>query len=217
MHHFDGGSVVDATANAVDGTNHGATEEPSGQIDGALAFTNSSYVDMGTGVLPNEQHYTVTAWVKMTRVGSDSTCRTVMDASVNNSPFEGTDLGVQRSTGAICAHVGGSFRYASNDTVTDGEWSYIAAHYDIRSSGGLAETSVAGQPFETLYTGNTSDAANVAQSPFRVGDWGGGGDFDFEGSIDELRMSSTARSDAWIHAEYENQRSGSSFLSVTGP
>jgi hypothetical protein len=217
VHHFDGDSVLDATANATDGTNQGSSADPAGQILGARAFSPSDYVDVGTGVLPDEPDYTLSAWVKVTRAGGDADCKYVMDASRSSPPYEGSALGVRRSTGAICAYVNGAWRFSAGDFAADGAWSFVAARYSIRSSGGVLETSVGGQPFEPVYSGDTRDAANLSTSPFQVGRWSGGMSYYFDGSIDELRVSSTARSNAWIRAEYENQRAGSTFLSITDP
>ena len=42
----------------------------------------------------------------------------------------------------------------------------------------------------------------------------GGSANHFKGAIDEVRISTNARSDSWINAEYENQKTDSTFLSI---
>ena len=217
VHHFDAGSLLDATANDTDGSNHGSTDDPAGRILGARAFTPNAYLDMGSGVLPNEPSYTLSAWVKAARRGGDSDCKYIMDASRASLPYEGSALGIQSTSGAICAHVNGSFRFSGSNFAADNAYSFVAIRYLIQGSGGRVETSLDGQPFETLYSGDTTDAANLSNSPFQVGRWSGGMNFYFQGSVDELRVSSIARSNAWIRAEYENQRAGSTFMTVNNP
>src|SRR5204863_2647183 len=101
VQHFDG-NLLDATSHGTNGTDHGSTDHPAGQIIGARAFTPNNYVDMGSGVLPDEQHYTISAWVNAGFDGSDSECKYIMDASRSALPYDGSALGVRRNNGAVC-------------------------------------------------------------------------------------------------------------------
>jgi hypothetical protein len=211
VHHFAGG-VQDSTTNGIDGVDVGTTADPDGAIGPARAFAGAQYIDMGTGVLPDETSFTVSAWVKAD-LSTGEAQMYVMDASATGAPYPGVALGLQRSDGAVGAYVNTQWRFSSTDAVESDTWSLIAVRYQIAATGGVFESSVNGEPFETVFTGDTSDAQNTAMSPFQVGRWAGGM-FHFVGSIDELRVSSTQRSDAWMRAVYENQRSGSTFLTV---
>jgi hypothetical protein len=211
VHHFAGG-VLDSTTNGIDGTDVGTTVDPDGQVGAARAFAGAQYIDMGTGVLPDETGFTLSAWVKA-ELSAGAAQMYVMDASATGAPYPGVALGLQSSDGAVGAYVDAQWRFSSTDTVEGGTWSLVAVRYQIAASGGVLESSVNGEPFETVFTGDTSDAQNTASSPFQVGRWAGGM-FYFVGSIDELRVSSTQRSDAWMRAAWENQRSGSTFLTV---
>jgi hypothetical protein len=213
VHHFAGG-VQDSTTNGIDGVDVGTTADPDGAIGPARAFAGAQYVDMGVGVLPDETSYTLSAWVKADLATGEAQMY-VMDASGTAAPYPGVALGLQRSDGAVGAYVYATsgFVFSSTDTVESGSWSLIAVRYQIAATGGVLESSVNGEPFETVFTGDTSDAQNTASSTFQVGRWAGGM-FHFVGSIDELRVSSTQRSAAWMRAVYENQRSGSTFLTV---
>ncbi len=44
----------------------------------------------------------------------------------------------------------------------------------------------------------------------------GGGDIEFPGTIDEAHVANVIRSTSWMTTEYNNQRPGSTFISV-GP
>jgi hypothetical protein len=129
-------------------------------------------------------------------------------------PNEGSALGVQRNNGAICAYVDAAWRSSATDRVGNGQWSFIVLRYAIGSSG-TVESSLNGQHFELLFTGDTQDANNGSSSPYRIGGWSGGLSYFFEGKLDELRVASTARSASWIAAEHENQRVQSTFLSIS--
>lgn len=209
VHHFDTG-LADATVNGVDGTDQGTTAV-AGHIAGARGFPGTAYADMGTGVFPNTASYTLSAWINADLAGG-SDCKYVMDTSTTGAPYDGMAFGVQPDSGAVCTYIGG-WQTSATDAVSGGTWTLLVVRFDIRSSGGLVESSVNGEPFQTLFMGDTQDAQNLASSPFQVGRWSGNM-FYFDGSIDELRVVSAARSDAWVRAEYENQRSGSSFLSA---
>jgi len=51
---------------------------------------------------------------------------------------------------------------------------------------------------------------------FKIGDWNNGVDYPFVGVQDEVRISNTARSAAWILTEYRNQSAPVTYLSA-GP
>jgi len=173
---------------------------------------------MGTGVLPDEQSYTLSAWVRVPVGGGDTNCKYVMDASEPTGSYNGAAFGVRRDNGAVCTFVGGAWRSSGSDFVGNDAWTFVAVRQAIRNdASGLVESSINGQPFEMLYSGNTWDSRNLATSPFQIGRWSGGASYYFDGVIDELRVSSASRSNAWIRASYENQRAGSTFLSITNP
>ncbi|HEY4183118.1 MAG TPA: DUF2341 domain-containing protein [Kofleriaceae bacterium] len=74
-----------------------------------------------------------------------------------------------------------------------------------------------GQPLATMFDGTTTDWTQAAS----VSDWYVGQNPDnagsyFIGSIDEMRISSVARSPGWIQTEYDNQLAPSTFYAV-GP
>lgn len=211
VHHF-GEGFGEATGRPIAADNHGSTFDADGHIGGARAFFDNAYVSLTGGVLPAADDYTLTAWVKPV-LAEGNTVKYVVDTSGIRVPFIGMALGVHQTSGALSAYVNGAFRNSRRDFARDGEWHMVAARYHIAASGGRFETSVDGRPFEAVFSGNTEDARTLPSSPFEVGRWAGG-TYHFDGSIDELQVASTARSDAWLYASYENQRSGSTFLAI---
>ncbi len=60
--------------------------------------------------------------------------------------------------------------------------------------------------------GNNGILSNVdSVSDLRIGEWGGGS---FDGFIDEVRLSNSARSQTWINASYKNQSSPDSYTTL---
>jgi MSHA biogenesis protein MshQ len=105
----------------------------------------------------------------------------------------------------------------STGTVSAGEWHHVAATYD----GATMRIFIDGLP----------DAASLAKSdnilsvpPPENEVWIGHGDqpadqpwaYAWEGQIDEVRISSAARSAGWIQTEYNNQSAPSSFYTLAG-
>ena len=64
------GSVArDASGNGHDGTIDGTPQWVRGKIGGALEFDGSNYVDIPSGVTDLSQSFTITAWIKTSRIG----------------------------------------------------------------------------------------------------------------------------------------------------
>jgi hypothetical protein len=65
---------------------------------------------------------------------------------------------------------------------------------------------------------NSAQSGNLTENTdqVRIGAHATGGDQPFDGVIDEVRISSTARSDAWLNTEYNNQSDPATFFTL-GP
>ena len=88
---------------------------------------------------------------------------------------------------------------ASNERLPMREWVHIAHTYTPGESRVYVNGQLAGQT-----SGN--DSPLRIRKPARM--WLGGwyGNYDFQGEIDEVRISSVPRSAEWIRLEYENQK-----------
>ena len=114
-------------------------------------------------------------------------------------------LWAQDSAGHLTIDVDGAYRF--NYTLTNSTWSHVVLTWN---SANLFTLYVNGSSVGTYQAPSTpaylSRALMVA--------FGTGYNGYFTGLIDEGRISSTARSAAWIASEFNNQNSPGTFLSV---
>jgi len=217
----------DSSAHAHHGEDLGSTAA-SGRLAGARSFDGKSYIAIGEGMLPASASYTISAWIRPDLASCADYCAVVTN-SRPASPFEGIALYVAgtfapETTGALgtwedSVPVTDSWHFSDANVVTSGSWRFVALTMQIGHSDGVAEISLDGQPWTELYRpsdGDTMGFQNAADSQLDIGRFESADGFfhEYAGDIDELRIASTTRSAAWIHAEYENQRSESTFLSV---
>jgi hypothetical protein len=200
-------SGTDSTANGNNGTISGATAT-TGKMDGGANFNGtSSHITLNTAgslVAP----YTIEEWAEPANgnnlqglFGSRTPADTSFDAKLTGSGVHG-DVGT--GSGWLATSADGSFGYAPNSwhhvvyTVTSGGYT-IYADGAVVGSGSVSGSGL-------LY-----DANHVLQ----VGWTGFTGEY-FAGALDEVRVSSVARTGDWIATEYNNQFSPATFYTV-GP
>jgi hypothetical protein len=217
----------DSSAHARHGEDLGSTAAK-GQLGGARSFANQSYIAVGQGLLPPGESYTITAWIRPDLAGCVDYCPIVTN-SRPALPFEGIALYVAGNLTLELAGALGtweetepltdSWHFSAEHVVPSGTWRFVALRMQIGESGGSAEISLDGAPWTELHRpadGDTTGFENTPDARLDIGRFAGeaGAFHGYTGEIDELRIASAARSDAWIRAEHENQRTGSSFLSV---
>lgn len=188
-------SANDSTANANNGTISSATAT-AGKIDGAAAFNGSSAINLGSSITTGEMN-TVELWAYIQNLGS-------AQALVSHSG-SGSGIEVLIFSNSVCAYVMGSSQsfLCSTDGVALSAWNHI-----VLTQGGPSSTM-------TLYingvaVGTTSTPTSISNPPnLEFGVWANASGRYFNGSLDEVRISSAARSADWIAAEYSNQTSPS--------
>lgn len=209
-HLADGTTLsVNSATGSNNGTNHSATAT-AGQIDGGAAFVSASsqYVDCGTGMVPAAA--TMSAWVKGTSFPNAYNSVVVRDA-----------VGVAitllvRSDGKlrVAATLGGStninYDGTGSNTLSTGTWYYLT----YTASATVAPIDLRGYVNASLdhaavsMSGNglivTSASTIIGQQPQQAGRF-------WNGSMDEVRISSVARSANWISTEYNNQLAPGTF------
>ena len=203
---------VDSTSNSNDGTSNGTMTSGdlvTGKIAGALDFD-------GTDDWVQAPH---TASVNLTGTG-------LTLSGWVSSLGQTADVGILlKSTSGYQIHLGiesgetGNFRvntpdagYTRLDTTstvpTNGTWTYLTGTYD----GTTARIYFNGSEQATdPRTGNI----DATTEPVLIGRRAIGDARFMNGDIDEVRMSSVARSAGWIQTEYNNQSSPSTFLTLT--
>jgi hypothetical protein len=193
----------DATSNSNDGSPQGGiTQDDKGYIDGADGFDGvGDYIDCGTSDSLNiAQAITIEAWVKPVGIDNINQDLSVVskfdDTSRSYAIFLDDDVGDADDW---------NFRLSSSGTVTEGsvhvsddadknQWQYMVGTWD-------GATMVLYKNAIERGTNNTFSGP-IYQSATEV--WIGNGTYyePFEGIIDEVRISDTARSEDWIKAQY---------------
>ena len=173
-----------------------ATYTNSGSIDGGYSFSGGSRMQMGHSTsLDITENVTLEAFVYLND-------RTDAKFIAKDDPFpggagcynlqqEGNELNLQLD-------LGGWYR-ASYGTYNTGEWLYVAGTYD--------------RTMMRLYLNGTEVATNPQTAAITSGDidlalgnraYDDGTSFDLNGLLDEIRVSDTPRSAAWIGASHES-------------
>jgi|GEM_PF-2266606 hypothetical protein len=190
-------SAADSTSNGNNGTNNGFTPT-SGQIDGAGLTNGSSNISFPNLSLANTP-YTVSAWIYKNDANDFNIVGGGAGGVNNNAHY------IVRSShfyfGNYACDVGG------NQTINPNQWYYVAFVMDSSAQ-------------QSIYVNGALDAGPSYTCGYYQSyvTWigssccGGPG----AGTIDEVRISNTARSADWINTEYNNQNNPSSFCSV-GP
>jgi YD repeat-containing protein len=206
--HLPNGTTLsgsDSSSNAVNGTNSGMTAT-AGLVDGAASGDGGNGHQINTGNNPyasstfSSNGLTLSAWVNpVSNTGTKHILSLegayVIDVNGGKAGFEingsGTDL-------------------VSSASVPTSSWTQIVGTSD--SSGNVkvyvngAASGSASQSFYNL--DSLMRGYSIGGHPTATG-------FNFDGIIDEVKISNVARSADWIATEYNNQSSPSTFYSVS--
>ncbi|WP_216846657.1 S-layer family protein, partial [Mucilaginibacter sp. L196] len=229
VYHFDEvaatgvvGAIIDATSKGNNATQTSCTPS-AGQIGGAYAFnaTNSSYIKSTATSPAITGSFTLSAWVQPTSFSiSPSPGSNAYDYKIicNETTTSGYKLGMYGASNTTVypevetrSSSGTSFdRYSSGtptpvNAVSLSAWHYIQGVYD--SSTGTFYSYLDGN-LNYSVTGATGSASTASNTLI-------GTDLNLSnylyGLLDEVRVSTVAKSADWIRAEYYNQSNPSSF------
>jgi hypothetical protein len=168
--------------------------------DDELSFTNGL-----SGTTP----HTISAWVDQsanTTNGAD-TLISFGGASGNRNRFVWTDDTNSMRVGFYSNDFDTSTRIASAG------WKYFTWTYDGSTSTVRTNDGTPANGGSTDSAAHSGANTNATQGKIGNSTWAA---WPFEGRLDELRVATVARSQAWIATEYNNQRPGSTFMSL-GP
>jgi len=200
------GDFEDSTSNNNDATSNNmeAGDQQDGQINGSIVLdgvnetivTDANYSQPSTG--------TISLWI------NDSNAPTGTER-----PFGMADGWEWRTDGANIMYfdinlTGINNTFVSNATIADGTWKYVVAVFNVSS--GDFSVYIDGQ------LDNSGTAAMSTQSlstALTIGNRTGGTD-EWEGQMDELRISTDERSADWVETEYNNQSDPVAFHGNTG-
>ncbi len=216
------GTVLDSTG-VNNGTPQASPTNTTGKIDGAGNFVRASnqYISVAnSSSLQITGDVTLEAWVNLSAdLGAGESGR--IFSKLGNSPYNGYEFYLDASgpnineiTFQLGKNIPSTQYIITNTLVSANSWTHIVA---TLSSGTMAiyVNSTAVSSFRAT-SGQGSASISADTTVGNIGRWPGGGTEWFPGKIDELRISSNARSSDWILTEYRNQSSPSSFYGYGG-
>ena len=215
---------TDSTSNNWDGTNYGSGDNM-GKIADAQDFYPTDgvdYIDIGSFNV-NGDNLTIQAWIKSDDNFAQNDAR-VLSKAVGTaaeqhvwmmSLYDGDNgenrLRFRLKTGT--SDVTGTttlFATSPNGYLPDAnEWYLVAMTYDGENMNIIRDGLDAGSTSKSGNLRVNSWAINIGNNPGNTGTGLGS----WDGKIDEVRISSVARSQAWLKTEYNNQYNASNFYS----
>ncbi len=213
-HLADGTTLnVNSATGSNNGTNFGAAAA-AGMIDGGASFIAVNTDSIGCGSSMNPTAVTISAWAKGTTFPGSLNGVVCREGGSSHS----TILLVNSSGKLFCyvsATTNLSYNGTGSHTLSTGTWYLLHLSYD--SSAGLVGYVNASSDNTVAANGNCVTTATT----FTIGADGATAGRYWNGSIDEARFSSVARSADWITTEYNNQSAPATFetlgTEVVGP
>jgi hypothetical protein len=220
MEEASGGTnkITDSTSNSNNGTDYNSPVlGASGKIGKAITFDGTNdYIQVAdSNSLDIASSITLEAWINPSLLDTNHRRIMIKQHSAWLEPYymyslwvykEGTDpnnnLGLGISNGAARA-------YSWNGTLATSAWQYVTGTFN----GTQLKWYINGT---LVTTKNTAPVATIGTNnqPLIIGDAPGGANLKFAGGIDEIRISSTARSADWIKTSYNNQSNPAAFLAL---
>ncbi len=220
VHHMNedpSGTIYDSTSNNHLGTSYGtqgSEDAVNAQIDGGIDFDDEQNDVIGIGQIYTDDWsgFTMSAWV---REDESHDCR-VFSKSDTTSPSEHIitmRIGGQTPTFRISTDgTGGSGNSYNGDTdLILGQWHFLVWRWSAADARIYAYLD-GNQILNVSHDGDTiQDAVEV----FTIGNNDLTNSRYFDGVIDEVRLTTAVRDEAWIDTEYNNQKNPSTFLSAS--
>lgn len=208
---------LDSTANNNDGTNSGSGDI-AGQIADGQDFDGiNDYIQLQYASLPIVAYQTMTAWVKCDLSGASQDMG-IFDYSQLYYPYQGPATSIRYTDGALGIYSAPTLHFATVQKLSDDTWTMMGLRVYCHATAGTIEISKDGGAWTNIFSGYTLSTYPAADSYGRIGASPNNVVFS-KAIIDECRIacnnSSFHNTDAWIKAEYENQKTGSAFLSFT--
>ncbi|MCA9366633.1 hypothetical protein KC887_00005, partial [Candidatus Kaiserbacteria bacterium] len=196
------GGIVDSTGNGNDGTDNGSmtsADKVAGKTGYAFDFDGSNdYVNF-TDIDYSSAPLTMSAWGKTTSTGVQRLINkgeTVQAANILTTSGS-VEYQVDNYTGTYVSY--------STTVHRNGFWHYYSLSTDVSNMYTYLDgVQIASDTHDNSWVTNND--------PWVVGTIGTG-EF-WNGQIDEVRIASSTRSDAWVKAEYYNQATSTDFYTV---
>jgi hypothetical protein len=213
VYHLANGSTLATTDSTVNGnslTNIGSVSAVSGGIDGAAQLSGSNYLNhTNISSINGTSKLTVSMWINYTNSGSHQG----MVQQFDSGGLQVLNYGAE----TITYFDGADFAYDLG-SLTVGSWEYLVWVFDGTQTGNAARfveylNASTSYPASMNFNGTVPATIGSTSGSFILG-WQNPGFGGINAAVAELRLSTTARSSAWITAEYNNQKTGSTFVTV---
>ena len=207
--------MIDSTANNNDGTStnfYSATSSIAGQIDGSLYFDGGSdYVDCGSENSLNftSSNFTIDLWVKVNSYSENKIYAFISNGAFKEYGYYVYVDNVGRIWLVLNQDLARTAVYTTSGVITLGEWQHLVF---IRN-GSVGEVYIDSVDV-TAVSDSLSDPLTSSKS-VRIGNYESSNHY-FNGTIDSVRISNTARSAGWIETEYNNQSDVGCFMTIGG-
>ncbi len=218
---------TDSTSNGNNGTNNGVTATSSGQINGGSYFNGAGYINIPSNSNLNAGNsgttLTVSAWVNPTTAGTDQTIASKWDYNTQASwgfqtgaGGEGGASNLQTYIPSTVTDIGDKKVWTTDNGLSSGSWQYVLFVYDGSQTGNTNRVKIYinGNLKSEASGGTVPSSASGGSASVKIGKFGGNLTRYFSGSIDEVHISSVARSADWIKTEYNNQSAPNTFYTI---
>jgi len=219
--HFGDGTTLSANESTSDGYNGSIVNATAaaGSVGGAASFQGpSASIHVDPNVTTTTAAATISFWINPSSVAtSNSIYGTYSTDSRNNSGTMSIDMGEPYcgQTTNIRFILGGAACTTSN-ILAAGVWTYVTIVYDgTQPSNTMKMKIYSNGVAQTVSDGGVAirPTINIVDLHHRIGSFNNS---QFNGLLDEVRLSDSIRSPAWITTEYNNQSAPSTFA-VAGP
>lgn len=219
--HTANGALTDVTSNSAAVTATGLANT-AGQIESAVAFDGAA----STADVSSPSHLdgvftdggTAQAWIRPSTFGENGRGR-IFDKDANGGWLLYVDAFNAPNTLAFSFQTSGNDGqwYSGTNAISANTWQHVVVRFDTNSTANDPEFFVNGasiQVFQSVAISGNFDSDDA--SPLLIGN-NMAGDRTFDGSLDELRISTTGRSPGWISTEYQNQSAPGAFYTIGAP
>ncbi|MFX0181867.1 MAG: DUF2341 domain-containing protein, partial [Candidatus Hodarchaeota archaeon] len=216
---------LDSTSNNNDGTNYQSDDVSAHIADGQDFDGIDDYINVGSGSSIDNVFNggaSISVWIYPEGWGGGEYGR-ILDKSTNTLGYDGWSMTVDGEASPAANHHLLFFRdfqterglwYTPEDSISLNQWHYVVINFDDGSTSNDPTIYINGVS-QSLVEEDTPDGSAVtdsAQSMY-IGNYLGGTRA-FDGSIDEVRISSAIRSGDWVNTEYNNQLNPKNYMSV---
>jgi len=209
------GTHYDSTSNANDGSpSGGLNQSVTGKIDGADDFDGTDdYINVphDNTLTGYTQAFTASVWIKMNDVSRRQAIFNKYDTAGNQKGWL-IDYRGDSTIGLLVSSDGVNYDWWFGAfSPVAGNWYHIAVVWETNK---LPAFYINGAQISTSNTNITSSVYNNSGTPLRIGMCTYTAGREFNGMMDEIRISNASRSAGWTKTCYNNQQNPSGFYTV---